>query len=300
MNGVRVARLRSGGSETYGVVEGGRVATREDIMYQTGVPVPLGLKEFAFGRWPEEVARVGVSCDRSMDDFEVMAPIASPPKIICLAFNYADHAAEQGRHAPEEPVIVLKPRTALTGARSKIRCPDFVKQLDYEIELAAVIGRTCRDVSENEAAQAVAGYMVFNDVSARDVQLRDGQFGMAKGMDTFAPCGPWITTADEVKDPQKLKLATRVNGQLRQDSSTSMMRLGVMQVVSKISRAMTLERGDIIATGTPSGVALGSAELGFLKDGDVVDMEIEGLGGLSNTVQLVRTGGGINRVRSDV
>lgn len=287
---MRIARLSDGGRETFGMISDGRVATREDITYKTGIPLPAGVKEFLFDGWFDEVLghSGGLSYTRQVSEFGFMAPIRSPPKILCLAFNYMDHAREQNREPPEDPAVVMKPRTALCGHGDEIICPDWVAQLDYEIELAVVMGRECRRVSEDEARDAIFGYTILNDVSARDVQFRDGQFTRAKGFDTFAPCGPWITTSDEVPDPGSLRLRTSVNGKIRQDSTTQNMRIKPYEIVSKLSRSMTLERGDIISTGTPAGVALNSPDVGYLADGDHIRMEIEGLGVLENTVRIVR------------
>lgn len=286
---MKIARLIQGDKETYGIVSGSRVATKEDISYSTGIPVPFGIKDFMFDGWYGEVMqRSGdLAYGRDISEFELGAPIATPSKIICLAFNYRDHAREQGGDPPEDPVIVIKPRTALAGANSVITCPSFVTELDYEIELAVIVGRDCKDITEQDAAGAVFGYMILNDVSARDIQFRDGQFGRAKGFDGFAPCGPWITTADEIGDPHNLRLQTMVNGQLRQDSNTSQMFIRIPQIISRLSQSMTLERGDIISTGTPAGVALGSERFDYLRDGDKIHMEIEGLGSICNSVKFV-------------
>lgn len=290
---MKIARLedRAGGgggaAETYGIVDGGRVATRDEITYATGIPVPHGIKDFLFDGWLDEVRGMEseLRYERDVADFGLLHPIPNPPKIICLAFNYTDHAREQNLTPPEDPALVMKPRTALTGTGSDIVCPGFVRQLDYEVELALVMGRTVKDAGGADAADAVFGYMVFNDVSARDLQSRDKQFTRGKGCDTFAPCGPWVTTRDEVEDPQDLRLTTRVNGETRQDSSTSNMFIKIPEIVSKISRCMTVERGDIISTGTPAGVMLNRPGAVFLRDGDLVEMEIEGLGRIRNTVR---------------
>ena len=286
---MRIARLRKGDAETYGMVSDGRVATKDDITYLTGVPIPHGIKDFLFDGWLDEIRGKigGLPYAHDISEFEVLAPIPSPGKIICLAFNYADHAAEQGARIPGDPVMVIKPRTALCGTDASITCPGFVRMLDYEIELALVINGTCKDVATADAMGCVFGYMVFNDVSARDIQRKDGQFTRAKGFDTFAPCGPWITTRDEIPDPHGLRLVTRVNGETRQDSSTGRMSLKVPEIVSKISSVMTLERGDIISTGTPAGVAMNNPGVAFLGNGDRIEMEIEGLGTLRNTVEMV-------------
>ena len=299
----RIARLRprkreggggaAGAGETYGMIRGDRVATREEIMYETGVPLPAGTREFLFDGWYGEViGRLdSMPYGSALSSFDLLAPIARPPKILCLAFNYADHAKEQDRVPSGDPVVVIKPRTTLCGDGSEIVAPGFVGKLDYEIELAMVIGRDCKDVSPAEAREAVFGYMILNDVSARDIQFKDGQFTRAKGFDTFAPCGPWITTADEAGDPELLHLTTRVNGEVRQDAPAGRMHIKPFDIVSKLSRSMTLEKGDIISTGTPSGVAMNNPDLEYLKDGDVIEMSISGLGAIRNTVRILEGGG---------
>jgi 2-keto-4-pentenoate hydratase/2-oxohepta-3-ene-1,7-dioic acid hydratase in catechol pathway len=165
-------------------------------------------------------------------------------------------------------------------------CPNFIKQLDYEIELAVIIGKTCKNVDESRSKDYIFGYMVFNDVSARDIQMRDKQFTRGKSFDTFAPCGPWITSADEVTNPQDLQLVTKINGQNRQDSSTKNMFIKIHSIISELSNVMTLEKGDIIVTGTPDGVAMNNPNTPFLKNGDKIEMEIEKLGKIQNTVKF--------------
>jgi 2-keto-4-pentenoate hydratase/2-oxohepta-3-ene-1,7-dioic acid hydratase in catechol pathway len=287
---MKIGRFLISGKETYGFVKDGRIATKEEIISKTGIPIPLSIKEFLFDGWYEEVIshKPNLEYGVSLADAKILAPIPNPPKIICLAFNYVDHAREQNLNPPEEPAIVLIPRTTLNGTNSEILCPSFVKELDYEVELALIIGKNCKNINEENASSAIFGYMVFNDVSARDIQEQDKQFGRAKGFDTFAPCGPWITTVDEIADPQNLRLTTKINGQLRQDSSTSNMFIKIPSIVSKLCRVMTLEKGDIISTGTPAGVMLNKPNAVFLKDGDKIEMEIEGLGKLENTVHFVQ------------
>lgn len=286
---MRIGRFLISGKETYGFVRDGYIATKEEIISKTGIPIPLGIKEFLFDGWYGEVISQKPELDYSVkvSDAKILAPIPNPPKIICLAFNYMDHAKEQNLTPPTEPAIVIIPRTTLNGTNSDIVCPGFVKQLDYEVELALIVGKDCKDVDEKDAMGAIFGYMVFNDVSARDIQAQDKQFGRAKGFDTFAPCGPWITTADEIPNPQKLKLKTMVNGEQRQDSSTENMFIKIPSIISKISKVMTLEKGDIISTGTPAGVMLNKPNAVFLQDGDKIEMEIESLGRLENTVRFV-------------
>ncbi len=284
---MRIARLMQGEMETYGIVSGSKVATKNDITHATGVPIPHSIKDFLFDGWLDEIRskESELIYEQDISGFRLLHPIPTPPKIICLAFNYTDHAREQNIQSPEDPALVIKPRTALTGTDSDIICPGFVTQLDYEVELALVMGKTVKDIPASEAFDAIFGYMILNDVSARDLQFKDGQFTRAKGCDTFAPCGPWITTEDEVEDPHRLRIVTRVNGQTRQDSSTSNMFIKIPDIVSKISKCMTIERGDIISTGTPAGVMLNKPDAIFLKDGDEVEMEIEGLGRICNIVR---------------
>lgn len=276
------------GKETFGFVKDERIATREEITYETGVPLPYSIKDFLFDGWFEEIKNktAELSYKESLSSYTILAPIPNPPKIICLAFNYIDHAKEQNKQPPEDPVIVIKPRTTLTGTNSDIRSPVFVKKLDYEVELAIVIGQTCKNIDEHKALDMIFGYMILNDVSARDIQYGDKQFTRGKSFDTFAPCGPWITTSDEITNPQNLKMITKVNGELRQNSSTSKMFLKIPSIISKLSKVMTLEKGDIISTGTPEGVVLNNPNLEFLKDGDKIEMEIENLGKLKNTIRF--------------
>lgn len=290
---MKVARVSNGRTETYGFVRDGMIAIRDEITCATGVPIPYSVKDFLFDGWYDEVSgKLGeLPYGNPLSEYTMLPPIPDPGKILCLAFNYASHIREQGVKTAKDPVLVMKPRTALNGAYSDIVCPDFVTQLDYEVELAVVIGKTCKNVEAGKADDVIFGYMVFNDVSARDIQFTDMQFTRAKGFDTFAPCGPWITTADEIADVNDLKMTTHVNGSMRQNATTGDMVLKIPEVISKISRVMTLEKGDIISTGTPSGVVLGRPDGVFLKDGDVIDMEIGGLGTMRNGVRFAGPGG---------
>ena len=286
---MKIARLLGPNMETYGFVNGDSVITKEDITHQTGIPIPQKIKDFLFDGWYDEIKPKipSLKYTQKISNFKFLAPIPNPSKIICLAFNYKDHAKEQNLIPPDEPAIVIKPKTTLNGATSDIICPSFVSKLDYEIELALIIGKDCKNITEQEAKNVIFGYMILNDTSARDVQAKDKQFTRAKGFDTFAPCGPWITTADEISDPQNLKMLTKVNGIVRQNSSTSNMFLKIPTIVSMLSQVMTLEKGDIISTGTPAGVMLNRPDAVYLKNGDKVEMEIDGLGKLENTVKFV-------------
>jgi len=288
---MKIARLLNGNNETYGFVKGDKVSTKDESTYWTGVRIPQNVKDFLFDGWFDEIKNKinDLPYEDNISKFKLLSPIPNPNKIICLAFNYVDHAKEQGLQAPEDPAIVIKPRTALNSTNADIVCPDFVTQLDYEIELAIIIGKNCKNISIDDANNAIFGYMIFNDVSARDIQFKDKQFTRGKSFDSFAPCGPWITTRDEIKDPQNLKMTTKINGELRQNSSSNNMFIKIPEIISKISQVMTLEKGDIISTGTPAGVMLNKPNAVFLKDGDKVEMEIENLGTLNNTVKIVKT-----------
>ena len=286
---MKIARLMQNGNETYGLVRDGNVVTKDNMVSQTGVPLPLGIMDFLFEGWYDEIKNKisTTSFQDKLEKFTLLHPLPNPSKIICLTFNYPKHAKEQNYESTKDPVIFIKPRTTLCGTDSEIKCPNFVKQLDYEIELAVIIGKTCKNIDEISAKNYVFGYMVFNDVSARDIQMQDKQFTRGKSFDTFAPCGPWITTLDEITDVGNLQMTTRINGQVRQNSSTNNMFINISSIVSKLSKVMTLEKGDIIATGTPEGVALNNPDTPFLKDGDKIDMEIEKLGKIQNTVKFV-------------
>jgi len=286
---MKIARIRKGENETYCLVRDDKIATKDDITYSTGVPIPINVRDFLFDGWLEEIKSnySKISFNHDLSEFDILAPLPNPQKIVCLAFNYIDHAKEQELTPPSEPSIFIKPRTTLCGTNSDITCPRFVKELDYEVELAVIIGKKCKSVSEKEAMHQVFGYMILNDVSARDIQFQDKQFTRGKSFDTFAPCGPWITTRDEIDEPQNLRLLTNINGEQRQNSNTKNMHLKIPQIISKLSKVMTLEPGDIISTGTPEGVALKNPDTPFLKDGDKIHMEIEKLGTIQSTVRFV-------------
>ena len=200
-------------------------------------------------------------------------------KIICIGLNYADHAKETGAQLPEEPIIFMKATSAINGPFDPILLPRGSSHTDWEAELGIVIGKTAKYVSVADAPTHIAGYCVVNDVSERYFQKhRCGQWTKGKSCDTFAPLGPWLVTADEIPEPQNLSVRLWVNGDLRQDGSTRTMNFGVHYLVSYLSALMTLAAGDVIATGTPPGVGLGMNPPQFLKVGDVMEVEVEGLG----------------------
>lgn len=210
------------------------------------------------------------------------APIPRPGKVIGVGLNYADHAREGGQEIPEKPLLFAKLPSCVVGPERAIVVPPGEVQIDYEAELAVVIGAPGRDLEPAGAARVIGGYACFNDVSDRKAQFGDGQWLRAKSFDTFGPFGPWIATPEEIADPQDLAVRCWVNGDLRQDSSTSEMVIAVTELVSYCSKAFPLEPGDVIATGTPAGVGMGRDE--YLGPGDVVRIEIEGLGVLENAV----------------
>jgi 2-keto-4-pentenoate hydratase/2-oxohepta-3-ene-1,7-dioic acid hydratase in catechol pathway len=286
---MKVARIRdSKVKETYGIIsdDNKSVITKAEIQQQTSIPLPPNIKDFMLRGWLEEVRqhRTKLKYTHKIAEIELLVPIPNPPKIICLAFNYYDHARDAGLTPSDEPVIFMKPRTALNDPFADVICPSFVTRLDYEAELAVVIGMETKKVAEDSALDSVFGYMILHDVSARDIQFKDKQFTRSKGIDTFAPCGPWITTKDEVSDPQNLKIVTKVNDEVRQNSSSSNMVIPIRRIISALSRTMTLEPGDIISTGTPAGVAMSMKEPKYLKDGDVVGITIEKLGSIRNRI----------------
>jgi 2-keto-4-pentenoate hydratase/2-oxohepta-3-ene-1,7-dioic acid hydratase in catechol pathway len=207
-------------------------------------------------------------------------PLGTVGKVVCIGLNYRDHAAETGAAIPAEPIVFLKAADTVVGPHDDVLIPRGSTKTDWEVELAVVIGRTARYLdSPADAAACVGGYAVSNDVSEREFQLeRGGQWDKGKNCETFNPLGPWILTADEVPDPQALALRLWVNGELRQDGTTAEMIFGVHHLVWYLSQFLVLHPGDVINTGTPAGVALGHPDVGYLRPGDVVELQIDGLG----------------------
>jgi 2-keto-4-pentenoate hydratase/2-oxohepta-3-ene-1,7-dioic acid hydratase in catechol pathway len=274
--------------DSYAIIsaDGKRLISKSDFQEQTGIPIPHSVKEFLFGGWTNEVKKnlSKVTFSHQVDEVRLLAPIPDPSKIICLAFNYYDHARDAGLTPSHEPVIFMKPRTALNDPFGDIICPNIVNRLDYEAELAVIIGENAKKIEPEDALEYVFGYMIMHDVSARDIQFKDKQFTRGKSIDTFAPCGPWITTRDEVADPQDLRITTKVNGEIRQNSSSSKMVISIRSIISSLSQIMTLEAGDIISTGTPAGVAMSMKDPKYLNDGDVVEISIDNLGTIRNRI----------------
>jgi 2-keto-4-pentenoate hydratase/2-oxohepta-3-ene-1,7-dioic acid hydratase in catechol pathway len=248
------------------------------------------------GAMPELLAAGGAALRRAasaasnararlpLDSVPLAAPILRPPKFLAIGLNYADHVAESGIEPPKLPTVFNKQSTCVTGPRDPVHMPRVSKALDYEGELGFVIGRRCRHVPRARAHEVIAGYLVVNDVSVRDWQLRVPTWTMGKSFDTHGPIGPWLTTADEVGDPHGLRLRTWVNEELRQDSNTKQLIFDCYALVEHLSTAFTLEPGDVVATGTPGGVGIAMKPPKLLAVGDLVRVEIEGLGRLENPI----------------
>lgn len=220
----------------------------------------------------------------SLADLKILPPLADPDKIICIGLNYNEHAAESEMDLPEEPVFFCKFKSSIIGPKEAIIIPKVSNQVDYEAELAVIIGQPGKHIPEALAMEHVAGYTAFDDVSARDLQFRGGQWIKGKALDTFAPMGPYIVTKDEIPDPHNLKIGLELNGRIMQDSSTDKLIFNIPRLIAFLSQLFTLETGDIIATGTPPGVGFTRKPSVFLKDGDEVKVIIEGVGELVNPV----------------
>jgi 2-keto-4-pentenoate hydratase/2-oxohepta-3-ene-1,7-dioic acid hydratase in catechol pathway len=256
---MRIVRFELQGRTGYGILKGEKINVLWATPYDGGLANTTG-----------EILTRG--------DVQLLAP-CEPTKIVAIGLNYRDHAVEFGHPIPEEPLIFMKPSTAVIGPGEDIVYPQMSRRVDYEAELAVVIGRRARHVNEAAFRDYVLGYTCINDVTARDLQKKDGQFTRSKSFDTFAPLGPWIET--EIADPNNLTVEAYLNGERRQHSSTSNLVFQVGTLVSFISRIMTLLPGDLIATGTPSGI-------GPMQEGDVVEVRVEGIGSLQNRVVAER------------
>jgi len=272
--------LTADGSPALGIVEGGEIAD----LSATGAAAEPALALETTGREGLEKLAAGAP-RRPLADARLLAP-AAPRKYLAIALNYADHIAEMGMEAPEVPVFFNKQVSCVVGPGAEIHMPKVSTFLDYEAELAVVIGKRCRHVAAEDAHEAIAGYTCANDVSVRDWQGRAQTMTIGKSFDTHGPLGPWLVTADELGDPQDLRVRCHVNDELRQDASTAEMVFGCAEQVSHLSEAFTLEPGDVIATGTPAGVGLGRKPVreNLLHVGDTVRVEVEGIGELANTV----------------
>ncbi len=278
---MKLATFTHGGATRIGLVEG------DEIVDLAAAAPDLPREMVAFleaGR--EALTRAhAASADGPrvpLVDAKLEAPIRRPPKFLAVGLNYADHVAESGMETPKHPTVFNKQSTCVVGPDDPVHVPRASHVLDYEGELGFVIGRRCRHVSRDDAPDCIAGYLVVNDVSVRDWQLRTPTWTMGKSFDTHGPIGPWIATSDELPDPHQLRLRTWVNDELRQDSNTKELIFDCFGLVEHFSTAFTLEPGDVVATGTPAGVGIGMKPPRLLQAGDVVRVEIEGIGELRN------------------
>lgn len=262
------------------------VRSNRDLLGFTTARV-LALGETARSR-RAELAAAGAL--HALEAVHLGPPVPDPEKIICIGLNYIDHAAEVGAALPDEPMFFAKYANSLIGPADEIAPPSHALKVDYEAELAVVIGRRGRDIAPGDALQHVAGAMAFNDVSARDLQLANQLWTGGKAIDTFAPCGPALVLKEALPDLQALRLSTRIGDRVLQDGTTASMKFGVATIIAFLSRIMTLEPGDIIATGTPAGVAAAHSPPRYLQPGDVVEVEVEGIGTLRNRVRAAPEG----------
>ncbi len=285
---MKLIRFGEAGREEPGVLleDGRRMdASGEFMDYDEAFFAMGGMESLA--EWVAQGCPGGVEIDPLV---RLGPPIVRPSKIVCVGQNYMEHAKEMGGEIPTEPVLFMKASTAWSGPYDDVLIPRDAKKLDYEVELAVVIGKLAKDISEKEAMSHVAGYSVFCDYSERAFQKdHGGQWTKGKSCDSFAPMGPALVSADEIKNPQELRLWCQVNGEMRQNSWTKDMLFGVQHIVSYISRFMTLLPGDVIATGTPSGVAMGMNPPRYLQAGDLVECGIESLGELKQRVVATRS-----------
>jgi 2-keto-4-pentenoate hydratase/2-oxohepta-3-ene-1,7-dioic acid hydratase in catechol pathway len=284
---MKLVTFSTGNGARLGALRGDQVI---DLAAASDGQLPADMLTFLRGGQPAlEAARRAIQDEQTtlpLAAVSLLAPVPTPSKVVAIGLNYMDHCRESGGTPPEKPVIFAKFSTAVIGPGAPIRWdPALTHQVDYEVELAVVIGRTARHVPAAQALDYVAGYTVANDVSARDLQFGDGQWVRAKSLDTFCPMGPCLVTRDEIPDPQDLAVRSLVNGQVMQDSTTAEMIFSVAVLIEFCSQAFTLLPGDVIATGTPHGVGAFRDPPVFLKDGDEVTVEIEGIGALTNPCQ---------------
>jgi 2-keto-4-pentenoate hydratase/2-oxohepta-3-ene-1,7-dioic acid hydratase in catechol pathway len=286
---LKLGRIITNSGESLIIIKDDKAITQQEIKDQAGVELSNNLVDLLAYDSVATIERLlpRLKFLHDTSEFKFTYPIQRPPKIIFLNFNYVDQAGwiRFGKHTPQEPIFYLKPCTCLNGPFDEIRCPKFVTQLDFEGEMAIVIGKGGKNLSSEDALLAICGFMVMNDVSARDIQYTDIQVSRSKCFDTFAPCGPWITTRSEIEDPDNLRIVARVNGEVRQDSNTHDMVLKCEEIVSKLSKVMTLEPGDIISTGTPMGSILSShGRKPWLRNDDLVEVEVQNLGVIKNKI----------------
>ncbi len=281
---MKLATFSHGGSTRIGVVVGDEIVD----LAAAAPGLPTEMKALlAAGKQALATARSAAKSGDArlpLTDVKLEAPILAPPKFIGIGLNYRDHAAESGMDAPKYPMMFNKQSTCVVGPDAPIHLPRASSVLDYEGELGVVIGRRCRHVPKARASEVIAGYTIVNDVSVRDWQMRVRTMTIGKSFDTHGPMGPWIVTPDEIGDPHALRIQTWINGEKRQDSNTKELIFDSFDLVEHLSTAFTLEPGDVIATGTPAGVGIAFKPPKLLEAGDVVRIEIEGIGTLQNEV----------------
>jgi 2-keto-4-pentenoate hydratase/2-oxohepta-3-ene-1,7-dioic acid hydratase in catechol pathway len=279
---MKIARFSDGSREGYGVVRGDALADVSDAPeLRGGIPGLLAAGPLALAVLHDLAYRAP---HVALSSVRLLAPIPRPPKLLAIGLNYADHVQEAGLEAPAFPVFFNKQTTCVVGPGDPIHRPRVSALLDYEGELGVVIGRRCRHVPASRAREVIGGYLVVNDVTVRDWQLRSPTMTLGKSFDTHGPIGPWLVTADEIADPQDLRVRTWVNGTLVQDGSTAGMIFDCAQQIETLSTAFTLEPGDIISTGTPAGVGIVRKPPLLLAAGDVVRVEVSGVGAIENPV----------------
>jgi 2-keto-4-pentenoate hydratase/2-oxohepta-3-ene-1,7-dioic acid hydratase in catechol pathway len=278
---MRIARYRYDGTIRLGVLTSDRTIGHlgDDLPDDVGALLASAPDALA-----TVAARADLAADIPLDEVTLLAPIARPPKFLAIGLNYAEHISETGTGAPGFPIFFNKQSTCVTGPGGRIHVPKVSEQVDFEGELGVVIGQRCRHVPRDEAHTVVAGYLVVNDVSVRDWQMSSPTMTLGKSFDTHGPIGPWLVTSDEVPDPHGLQLRTWVNGELMQEASTSQMIRSVWEQIEVLSTVCTLEPGDIISTGTPAGVGMARDPQVWLRPGDTVRVEIEGIGAIENPV----------------
>ncbi len=265
-----------------------RAAWDKNDAAPVSLPALLEGGQAAMARAQAAAENAPASARRPLQSVRLLSPLPRPTKLLCVGLNYRDHAEETGQPIPKVPIFFTKATSCVIGPGAPIVLPIDSEQVDYEAELAIVIGSRCRRATPEKARNAVAGYTIMNDVSARDWQFRTSQWFIGKSFDTFAPMGPALVTADEVGDPHVLDISLRLNGRDMQRSNTRHLIFGIPDLVAELSRVMTLEPGDVIATGTPGGVGFSRKPPVFLKPGDQVEISIAKLGTLANSVAAER------------
>lgn len=277
-----VTLMHNGHMQIGAVVDDSVVLATSHIRHAENMPAFLASGQEGMAAMRNLIAsgqhRLGLSA------VQLLAPVPRPGKFLGIGLNYADHISETGRDKPEYPTFFTKQSTCVIGDGAAIHCPRVSEKVDYEGELGVVIGKRCRHVPVDKAHEAIAGFTICNDVTVRDWQHRSPTWTLGKSFDTHGPMGPWLVTADEIADPHNLSLKTWVDDELRQSANTGEMLFNCYEMIAYLTQAMTLEPGDVVSTGTPAGVGVKMQPRGYLKPGQTVRVEIEGLGSLTNPV----------------